>query len=268
MGRFSGTLLVSDVDGTLLGHSGAILPVDRRAISGFIADGGMFTLATGRTRLALKTLLSQLELNAPALLGNGAIAHDYTSGKTLFEKCLDGDYLSIAKLVEREFPEVAIEIHYTDDIRVFRPNDGSRAHFAYIGAKSEPLLSLDDAPKPWLKIVFIEQPDCIARLRKFITGHVGEAYSIVSAYPLFLEFLHKDANKGAGLARLAGMLGISHENVYCIGDADNDLPMLTRFNSFVPGNAAPEIKAAAKHIVRDCDSGAVAGAIEWLYANG
>ena len=262
MGRFTGILLASDVDGTLFGHTGRVLPIDREAISYFISEGGTFTLATGRTQLALKVLLPQLEMNAPALLGNGALAYDYRSEKTVFEQNLSNDCLDIAKIVAEEFPEVATEIHGAEELRVFRPNEGTRAHFEYIGETGIELSSLEDAPLPWLKIVFVEQPAYLARLKAFLAKRFGDEYSMVSAYPLFLEFLHKDANKGAGLERLSKMLG--SPKVYCIGDADNDMPMITRFESFAPANAEPEVKAAATHKVCDCDSGAVAQAIEWL----
>ena len=264
MGKFTGILLASDMDGTLYGHTGRILPADREAISYFIAGGGTFTVATGRTRISLKPLLPQLEINAPALLANGALAYDYLIGETLFEQNLEGGYLHAANIVAREFPEAAVEVHSPDDIKTFRPNEGSVAHMAYICELTKEIARLEDAPPPWLKIVFIEKPEYIAKVRTFISERFGGEYALMSAYSWFLEFLHKNANKGAALERLSVILGFKRENVYCIGDADNDLSMLTRFKGFAPDNAEPEVKAAAAQTVCDCDSGAVAQAIEWI----
>ena len=44
---------------------------------------------------------------------------------------------------------------------------------------------------------------------------------------LVLEVTRKGASKGAMVARLAKRLGISMDHIYCAGDENNDLSMLT-----------------------------------------
>jgi Cof subfamily protein (haloacid dehalogenase superfamily) len=265
--KFKGILLASDMDGTLYGNTGRILQIDRDAISNFIAEGGTFIPATGRTRISMKPLISQFEMNAPALLANGALAYDYSGDKVLFEQSLEGDYLKAADIVAKEFPNVAVEVHYADEIKTFRPNEGSIRHMEYICEHTQEIGRLENAPLPWLKIVFIDNPEIVVEIREFILNRFGVEFAMMTAYPWFLEFLNKNVNKGAALERLSEMLGFKRENVYCIGDADNDLPMITRFKGFAPDNADPEVKAAAMHTVCDCDSGAVAAAIEWIRNN-
>lgn len=264
MKKFTGILLASDMDGTLYGGTGRILPVDRDAISNFISEGGTFIPATGRTLISMKPLLPQFEMNAPALLANGAYAYDYARDKVVFEQSLESNCLEVANIAAKAFPSVAVEVHYADEIKTYRPNEGSIAHMNYICQYTREIARLEDAPLPWLKIVFVEKPENVIKIKRFIAERFGGEFALMSAYSWFLEFLSKKVNKGAALERLSDILGFKHENVYCIGDADNDLSMLTRFKGFAPANAYPEVKAAAAHTVRDCDSGAVAEAIEWI----
>ena len=72
MGKFSGILLASDYDGTLAAGDGTIPERVRQAIRAFIAEGGRFTVSTGRTLLGFHAYDPEL-INAPAILANGGI---------------------------------------------------------------------------------------------------------------------------------------------------------------------------------------------------
>ena len=43
---------------------------------------------------------------------------------------------------------------------------------------------------------------------------------------VYLEITDHGCNKGGMVARLAQMLGIARENIYCVGDNQNDIPMM------------------------------------------
>ena len=68
MGKFSGKLLVSDMDATLLNSDHMVSKGNREAIEYFISEGGKFTVATGRMVPAVRAYFSQMRINAPALL--------------------------------------------------------------------------------------------------------------------------------------------------------------------------------------------------------
>ncbi len=261
MGIFSGLLLASDMDGTLLGHAGHILPCDLAAIRHFIAEGGTFTLCTGRTRLSMEVLIDHVPLNAPALLANGGMMFDYATQKILFEQSLEDNYLEACAAVAAHFPTAAVEVHGDTDLWVYHANEITDSHFALIQREGILIDDLQTPPQPWLKAVFTAHPPVPEQIRAFLNERYPDCFSLVSAYDSFLEVLHVDANKGAGVARLAKYMGIPHENVFCIGDNNNDIPMLSRFKSFAPASGTAEARGTATHTVADCDSGAVAAAI-------
>ena len=86
MGIFSGCLLASDYDGTLANSKGQIDKEVQDAIKYFTAEGGYFTVCTGRTKQGFHAYSPEL-MNAPILLANGSMAYDYGTDKIVF---LDG----------------------------------------------------------------------------------------------------------------------------------------------------------------------------------
>ena len=71
--------------------------------------------------------------------------------------------------------------------------------------------------------------------------------------------------KGGMILRLASLLGVARKDIYCIGDHNNDIPMLEVSEiGFAPENAIPEVKEWGAHIVCHCKDGALADVVEIL----
>ena len=80
MGKFQGVLLVSDFDNTLvyteevLLGGGSLPPLsreNRRALEYFTAQGGLFSVATGRALPSFAPIAPTLPMNGPTVLFNG-----------------------------------------------------------------------------------------------------------------------------------------------------------------------------------------------------
>jgi len=83
--------------------------------------------------------------------------------------------------------------------------------------------------------------------------------------PEYLEVFSKGCSKGAALCKLGELLNLRHEDVYAVGDGDNDASMLRDAgDSFCCANGSDAAKAAAGHIVCSCDDGAIGDVIDWL----
>ena len=64
---------------------------------------------------------------------------------------------------------------------------------------------------------------------------------------------------------MAGLLYVRRENLYCIGDNENDIPMLALAAiPFAPANCAREVRDWGARLLGSCDEHAVAQAIEIL----
>jgi Cof subfamily protein (haloacid dehalogenase superfamily) len=93
----------------------------------------------------------------------------------------------------------------------------------------------------------------------------GSALHITKSMPEYLEFLHPEATKAAGIDAVARHLGISSEEVMAIGDSWNDLEMLEYAGiAVVMGNAREAIKDKADYVTRSNEDHGVAEALEKL----
>ena len=128
--------------------------------------------------------------------------------------------------------------------------------FAFAESCREPVLKIN---------LYHADPEERIRTRAQLeTPDLEMAYSEVSS----LECSAKGVNKGSGLERLCGLLGIPMADCIAVGDADNDLPMLRAAGLGVAmGNAPEHVKTAADQVVSDLDHGGCAEAIMMLLTN-
>ena len=120
--------------------------------------------------------------------------------------------------------------------------------------------SLLEVPMPLVKIMFEDEPQSLRSLWDYVRQQPWAAdYEIFFSDRSLLEVTRKGASKGAMVARLAERLGISREHIYCAGDENNDLSMLTMAaQGFAPANCVENVKNCGAAIVADCDHDALA----------
>jgi len=113
------------------------------------------------------------------------------------------------------------------------------------------------------KVMMIDEPELLDAAIARLPADIHQHYNIMKSAPFYLEILHKQADKGAGLKKLADKLGIKAENVMAIGDQGNDMAMVAYAGVGVAmGNAIPELKAIAQYVTSTNEEDGVAQAIE------
>ena len=81
------------------------------------------------------------------------------------------------------------------------------------------------------------------KVQRFLLDRHGADYEAIFSNPYYLEITRKGSTKGGMVAELARLLGIAPEHIYCVGDNQNDIPMLAvSAIPFAPANCAPEVK--------------------------
>ena len=91
--KCSDAALFSDLDGTLFNCRGEVSINNRNAIEDFIAQGGMFGIATGRASQNALQHLPGISINAPSIVFNGAAAYDYVNKRYILANYLDAESL-------------------------------------------------------------------------------------------------------------------------------------------------------------------------------
>ena len=271
MGRFDGVLLASDFDNTLVYTedvllSGGVLPPlsreNREAIEYFMAEGDIFSVATGRALPSFAPIAPTLPMNGPTILFNGAAIYDFARKEYLVTAFLPDDIRAKLAPVEEVFSGLTCEIyHEGSDIHILHPNELTRNHMRLTNSTAVELTSILQVPTPISKVLFEETGQRGEALEQYVRSQpwAGE-FEIVKSGKFFLEITAKGATKGGMIRRLAEHLHIRQENVCCVGDHLNDIPML-RFAShaFAPRNAVEAVRQTpGVQLLRDCREDAVA----------
>lgn len=262
MGKFSNMLLASDFDGTLADSTGNIPELVREKIKYFIANGGIFTVCTGRTMQGFHRYSPDI-INAPVLCANGMMAYDYGKKHTVFADTMKEDAEKLIKTVLGEYPDMCIEL-YCDNFETFviNPDDRTRKHLEGQNISYSVISTTAEINVSLVKLM-IGVGEKSADIQKLLAGaDLGKVRPIPSD-GAFLEIVSTTSDKGKGLYRLADILSVPHNRVFAVGDGSNDVDMLTdAFLSFVPENAEEKAKKAGDVFVCSNDDGAVSEAID------
>lgn len=259
--RFKNVLLASDFDGTLADSSGKIPDGVISAIKYFMSEGGRFTVCTGRIYQGFH-LYSEAYINAPVLLGNGAMAYDYRNKSVIFNDAIGDEGIPAVEDVLSRFPSVAVETYNFDTVCSINACEDSIHHFTSQGIDFTRIIDPKDAPRPWTKVM-IYAHGCSSDVQKLLDGH-GEVNYLRTTGD-YIEILKKGVVKGTGLLKLGKMLGCEVKDIYAAGDGYNDVDMLrAAAKGFVPENGSPEALNAADFVTRSNDMGCIAHAIEIL----
>jgi Cof subfamily protein (haloacid dehalogenase superfamily) len=276
MGKFTGVLLASDFDNTLIHtepalRTGEPIPPlsegNRQALEYFMAEGGQFAVATGRALAAFMRYADVVPMNTPGIVCNGAGLYDFAQEAYLETAMLEGEIRERGQSVLDRFPAVAVEAyHVANVIHAVQPNEITRNHEHLTKVEFTELPSLLEAPLPLGKLLFEADHETLEQVKQYLDdmGWSGD-YELIFSMPTLLELTAKGAKKGDMVCRLAKRLGISMEHVYCVGDEANDISMLqAAAEGFAPANCSAAVRESGATVVAHCNEDAIAEVIAIL----
>ena len=259
--NFSGYLLVSDMDATLLRSDHSVSEENRKAIEYFISNGGKFTVATGRMMRAVKAYFTQLKINAPAILHNGAQIYDFAKEKVIFEKFIEEERKPIIRRVYKDNPEFGIEVYSNDRIYVYRTCSETEC---FKGRGYDVKYGIPDEvwDEPWIKYLIIGEKEFLDSFEPIYRRDYDHGYAVRSGNK-YLDIVSGGVSKGIALKRLAKK--INANKVIAVGDNMNDISMLNAADiAFAVENAEDEVKKKADYVTPDNNSNAIAYIIKKL----
>lgn len=266
-------LIVSDIDGTLVGKSGK---VSERTLAAFRAcerKNIPVVVASGRTFYGARNLALEAGLNRPIISANGGRCDLDAEGKDVpvYEDTLD-DETSMAVFTRLKKAGCFMTSYVGKRIYVLNETNGYGSTCAW---KSEAVKDLD--------YVFMDDEELFLR-EGTVRPYKYEAYSddkalmdelrsefqfmglsVSSAFPFNLEIMPAGGGKGKAICALSEKMGIQLDEVMAIGDGSNDLGMIEIAGvSVAMGNAVEVLKNAAKYIAPDVEEDGAAVMIEKL----
>ena len=264
MGKFHGVLLASDFDDTLFSSNLTVSEENWRALDYFTREGGIFTVATGRAPPTFAPYAGIVPINAPVILSNGSALYDFKAGRMVHETFLPTRVREDLAQVARDIPEIGFEAYHGDDIYAYQPNAVTEAHIKRANAvyTEAPILEI---PLPWSKAILQQRNEVLLDVQRYMLERWSGHYEVIFSNSVLLELTNKGSNKGGMVRYLADLLGIAPEHVYCVGDNQNDIPMLAiSAIPFAPSNCAQEVKDWGARILGSCDESCIAQIVELL----
>ena len=267
MGKFEGYLLVSDFDGTLIDHQLKISNENVEAISSFIAQGGRFLGATGRTELNVRPYTDGIPMSSPWILYNGAAIFDWQSNSFLYKAPLDRALTeSFVSKVMARFPTINVQVFSGGPFCQVNRDALPDRQVVLEGQRFE-YKPMDEITEDWLKVLFCaDDPDEIDAIEAMLGDdplrlRVHKMHSAAR----YFELTAPGANKGSALARLRQLLVPAPITVVAIGDYLNDIEMLQEADiSAAPESALPEVKKDVDIITSSHSDSAIADLVRKL----
>ncbi|MDD2956180.1 MAG: HAD family hydrolase [Oscillospiraceae bacterium] len=257
-------LIVSDVDGTLLNHDGTICPRTLEAVHRFIAEGGKFSLDTGRVHFHCGELLETLGINIPSIHCNGGYLYDNAEDHVLDPTYLPRKARAQLLAVVKEFPDVCLAVFTEDEFCRLNDPQGENDSCRRLRCELR-RTEAEEIPGEWHKALFFRDEDKMAELHTYLNAHPISGCYHVNSNAELCEVMAEGVSKGNGLRKLARHLSIPIERTFAIGDYFNDVSMLQAAGvSVAVGDGAPEVAAMCDMVVGACADGAVADLIEYI----
>jgi Cof subfamily protein (haloacid dehalogenase superfamily) len=266
-------LVASDVDGTLLDDVGNLTARTRTAVRAAVAAGAHFVLATGRPPRWLWPVVDELGFASMAVCANGAVIYDPATDRVVAARTLSADTLGkLAEIAYRAIPGAGLAVERIGD----SAHDAATPQFvsspgyehAWLNPDNTEVSVEDLLSAPAVKLLIrkagADSADMAAELAPRICGAAELTYSTNNG---LLEVVPTGINKAAGVAEIAGPMGISADDTVAFGDMPNDLPMLSWAGHGVAmGNAHPDVLAAANEVTAANTDDGVARVLErwWL----
>jgi hypothetical protein len=257
------SLVLADVDGTLLTAGKVLTARAVGAVNALHASGIAFAITSGRPPRGMSMLIDPLALRTPIAGFNGGVfvKPDMT---IVAEHVLPADVAARA---------MEIILHHGMDVWVYSGKDwfvrdADAPHVAreQWTVKFGPAVVEDfnGVAGSAVKIVGVsDDHDLVARCEKDAQDALGANASAARSQLYYLDVTHPDANKGTVVKTLSKLLAIPPTEIATIGDMPNDVLMFRNGGiSIAMGNANPQVQATADLVTDANDDEGFAKAME------
>jgi len=258
------SLVISDVDGTLVTTGKALTPRAVAAVQRLHDSGIGFSICSSRPPFGLRMLIEPLRLALPFGGYNaGAIVEPDLS--VIEQQLIPPD---VAREAVGIFQQYRIDCWvFTGDEWVVSNPQGSHVDHEAHTVQTPPTVVPVFADAHFAAVGKIVGPsddhELIARLTDLMQASLNGRASAARSQPYYCDVIPPRIDKGRLVTFLAGRIGVPQEEILVLGDMENDLEMFRRAGFAVAmGNASDAVKRAAHATTLSNDEDGFAQAIE------
>jgi len=256
-------LVIADVDGTLVTTDKRLTPGAVAAVRRLDAAGVAFTLVSSRPPRGMEALVSELGLSRPfaAFNGGNLIAPDLT---LLAAHRLTED-VTRRTLERLDRNGIGAWVFSAGDwrLRDLHGPNVERERRA-VGFDPTVVVGFEADLEAVDKVVGVSNDHVLlARVEAEARVELGGAANVQLSQPYYLDITHPEANKGAAVRSLCGLIGVDPARTAVIGDMFNDVAMFGVAGlSIAMGQAPAAVRRAADVTTASNDEDGFARAID------
>ncbi len=240
-------LILSDMDGTLIGSNFQISQKNFNAIRYFIEHGGIFGLATGRSKYSIRPYTGGLKLNGPCILYNGALVYDFEKDRDIkaefLEKHMLDEYVDYClknfenMTVEIFTPEMMYIVSSRKNIDPSIEREKKVFRYSTLAEVSE---------MEWYKVLLFDAERNLLKAQAALKAFkLDDRLENMFSLDFYLELQKKNLSKGLALEGLKKLSRFSQKTIIAVGDYDNDIEMI---KSADVGIAVKNARACVKQV--------------------
>jgi Cof subfamily protein (haloacid dehalogenase superfamily) len=257
------SLVVSDVDGTLVTPEKALTEASIRAVHRLHARDIGFTVVSSRPPFGLRMLIEPLALALPVGAFNGGAIVNPTL--ELIEQRL------VPEPAARRSVEVLAQFDadvwvFTADLWIARNAAGDYVPRERRTLQAEPMVVTDFTPyfARATKIVGSSRDFAkLAACEEAMRAALGAQASVARSQAYYLDVTPPDVDKGTFVMAMSQRLGVPAPEIAVLGDGENDLAMFRKAGlSVAMGNASEEVQRQATYVTKSNAEDGFAAAIE------
>ena len=263
-----------DLDGTLLNDQKAICGRNIEVLMRAKEEGAKIVLCSGRAPEGMQRELKILGLKEKGQYAvglNGAVVYEADTGKVIHQTLMQPEAVRTMVETGRRFRDrMNIQLYTSGQVYVERWDETTDYYEKATGSHPKLVDDVLEFVNETIKIVFFHKGEFdytlekITKLKNDCLPSVPQGTQCVISAPYLVEFLDESIDKGIGMDILAHYLNVPQSDVMCVGDQENDMPMLKYAGlSVVMANGAPHVKELAHYVTEiDNNEGGVAEAVE------
>jgi len=269
-GGFAPRVVVLDLDGTTIDYAQRLHPRIRDAVRA-AATRMPVIVATGRMYRSALPWADELGVHEPLVCYQGAMVRETplqggSPGRTIFEQPLGAGPARRALHIARE-QDWHFQAYQDDELLCEHDRPEARLYAQISGVDFRLVPDLDPllARGTTKAACVIEDPVEVDRATTLLTRELAASARVTRSNPEFVEIIDPAVSKATACEIVCARLGFSLSDAVAIGDAPNDIELLTGAGYAVAiATSRPEVLAVADATCAPPEAGGVADVLESL----
>lgn len=245
-------LIALDMDGTLLNDKKEISFITKHYLRKISKQGHKVIIASGRPYRSIKRYYESLRLHTPVICYNGIYSFNpndstYPVTKTLFSK------KEVLTLYKRLFPKYVKNffIETKNDLYLFENDDNLLRFFVRDGMNLHYGELPDTIDEESYVLIFERKEEASDKEIREQVKDMPNLSLRFWGHREYFEIFPTNESKGKMVLKIAKDLGVDKERIIAIGDAENDIEMISSVGHGVSmKNGYPPLKAIARHVTK------------------